>query len=117
MTQVLTKLKTLQFSYASDAALVTGPPEKRKEHAKEKGQESNKLMTQVLTKLKTNQFSYASDAALVTGPPDERKKRKAPEKAEKASKKRKRPKKGNNETGSDGDFVEGGDSSSSSSLD
>ena len=53
-------------------------------------------MTQVLTKLKTNQFSYASDAALVTGPSDERKKRKAPEKA---SKNRKRPKKGNNETG------------------
>ena len=29
MTQVLTKLKTNQFSYASDAALVTGPPEER----------------------------------------------------------------------------------------
>ena len=30
MTQVLTKLKTNQFSYASDAALVTGPPDERK---------------------------------------------------------------------------------------
>ena len=36
MTQVLTKLKTNQFSYASDAALVTGPPEER-EKKKRKG--------------------------------------------------------------------------------
>ena len=49
MTQVLTKLKSNQFSYASDAALVTGPPEERKKRkaapekaAKKKGKRSKK---------------------------------------------------------------------------
>lgn len=44
MTQVLTKLKTNQFSYASDAALVTGPPEERKKRkaAPERASKSSK---------------------------------------------------------------------------
>ena len=43
MTQVLTKLKTNQFSYASDAALVTGPPDERKKRkAPEKAEKASK---------------------------------------------------------------------------
>ena len=43
MTQVLTKLKTNQFSYASDAALVTGPlDERKKRKAPEKASKKRK---------------------------------------------------------------------------